>query len=185
MVEKANDSDCVVQVRGALSDHTEQGIMETCHAGAGDIVIDLSEMAFMNSAAAGMLVRLAVLAKKQGRRLRARGVSRHYHEVLQLTGLDGVIRLEADMAQGEKALDEGNWAAAVERLKVPQMPLQARHSSTSSSCLMLAKRRIMSWLGHLGQERCWSRLIVTFGFRAISSSCSPAASCFSSTFWSS
>lgn len=132
MVEKANDSDCVVQVRGALSDYTELGIIEACRAGEGDIILDLSEMAFMNSAAAGMLVRLAVLATKQGRRLRARGVSRHYHEVLQLTGLDGVIRLEADMAQGEKALDEGNWAAAVERLKVPQMPLQARNINVDS-----------------------------------------------------
>jgi anti-anti-sigma factor len=126
MAEKTSDGDCVVEVRGALPDHTEQGIMETCQAGEGDIVLDLSAMDFMNSAAAGMLVRLAVLAGRAGRDLRARGVSHHYHEVLQLTGLDSVMHIEPGTAQGD-GRDVGNWAATVPRLKVPQMPPQARN----------------------------------------------------------
>ena len=127
MADRVDNGDCVVEVHGSLSDHTEQGIMEACPAGAGDIVLDLSGMDFMNSAAAGMLVRLAVLAGKAGRRLRARGVSDHYREVLRLTGLDGAVRIEAGGAAGGKARDAGSWAAAVPLLKVPDMPTQARN----------------------------------------------------------
>lgn len=128
MAEKANGGECMVRVRGALSDYTEMGILEACPAGKGDIVLDLSSVAFMNSAAASMLVRLAVLAGKAGRRLRARGVSSHYRDVMRLTGLDGVIRIEPGVeAPAGEALDEGRWAAAVPRLTVPQMPPQARN----------------------------------------------------------
>jgi len=125
MDQKTNDGDCVVEVRGALHDYTEQGIMQRCPA-AGDIVLDLSGMDFMNSAAAGMLVRLAVLAAKAGKGLRARGVSDHYRDVLRLTGLDGIISIEAGAPQGHSR-DASNWATAVTRLKVPQMPPQARN----------------------------------------------------------
>jgi anti-anti-sigma factor len=126
MAEKTSDGDCVVEVHGALCDHTEQGIMDACHMSEGDIILDLSAMDFMNSAAASVLVRLAVLTGKAGRGLRARGVSHRYHEVLRLTGLDSVIRVEPGTAQGD-GRDAGKWATAVPRLKVPQMPPQARN----------------------------------------------------------
>ena len=127
MAEKVDNSDCVVEVRGALLDHTEQGIMEACPAGAGDIVLELSGMDFMNSAATGMLVRLSVLAGKAGRRLRVRGVSDHYRKVFRLTGLDGAISIESGGAAAGETRDAGSWAAAVSRLKVPDMPPQARN----------------------------------------------------------
>jgi anti-anti-sigma factor len=127
MADRVDNGECVVEVRGALSDHTEQGVMERCSAATRDIVLELSGMDFMNSAAAGMLVRLAVLAGKAGWRLRVRGVSEHYREVLRLIGLDGAISIEAGGAAVGETRDAGSWAVAVPRLRVPQMPPQARN----------------------------------------------------------
>jgi len=127
MAHETKDNDCVVRLSGSLSDCTEQGIMEACAADAKTIVLDFSGMDFMDSAAAGMLVRLAVLASQGGKRLRARGLSPHYRDVLRVTGLDGAMRVETAEITAGSARDEGNWAPAVERLKVPDMPPQARN----------------------------------------------------------
>jgi hypothetical protein len=43
MADGTGKSECVVRVRGSLSDYTERGIMETCRGYSKEIVLDFAE----------------------------------------------------------------------------------------------------------------------------------------------
>ena len=69
------------------------------YAEAGDarsIVLDFSQLDYMNSGGIGLLVTLLVRTQRAGQRLLAVGLSDHYRQILALTRLDEAIGIHDD-----------------------------------------------------------------------------------------
>jgi anti-sigma B factor antagonist len=103
VVRRAGDQAAIIAVRGELTGATEAALMDA-YARAADpttrvVVLDFSELEYMNSTGIGLLVTLLVRAQRQRQRLMAFGLSKHYREILSLTRLDeaiGVVETEAE-----------------------------------------------------------------------------------------
>ena len=64
--------------------------------GAKSIVLDFSDLDYMNSGGIGLLVTLLVRTQRAGQRLLAVGLSEHYRQILALTRLDEAIAIHDD-----------------------------------------------------------------------------------------
>lgn len=102
-VRRPNAATGLVAVRGELTGATEGPLMDA-YGQASDaltrtIVLDFTELEYMNSTGIGLLVTLLVRAQRQRQKLMAFGLSEHYRQILSLTRLDeaiGVVDSEAD-----------------------------------------------------------------------------------------
>ena len=85
----------VVDIRGDVTAGSEDVLMEAYNA-AGDaraIVLNFSDLAYMNSGGIGLLVTLLVRANRRSQRLLAYGLSDHYREIFELTRLDEAVSI--------------------------------------------------------------------------------------------
>ncbi len=71
--------------------------------GARVVVLDFSQLDYMNSGGIGLLVTLLVRARRGGRRLVATGLSDHYRQIFSLTRLDEAIEIHDDEAAAMSA----------------------------------------------------------------------------------
>jgi anti-sigma B factor antagonist len=102
-VRRASEATAIIALRGELTGSTEGALMDA-YGQASDaltrtIVLDFTELEYMNSTGIGLLVTLLVRAQRQRQRLVAFGLSDHYRQILALTRLDeaiGVVASEAD-----------------------------------------------------------------------------------------
>jgi anti-anti-sigma factor len=85
----------VIQIGGDITSGSEPALMaaygQAGGGGARTIVLDFSDMAYMNSGGIGLLVTLLVRVQRQGQRLRAIGLNDHYRQIFTLTRLDEAI----------------------------------------------------------------------------------------------
>jgi anti-sigma B factor antagonist len=91
-------STAILRIRGEITGSSEPPIM-AAYAEAGDarsIVLDFSQLDYMNSGGIGLLVTLLVRAQRAGQRLLAVGLSEHYRQILALTRLDEAIAIHDD-----------------------------------------------------------------------------------------
>ena len=94
-VRRPSESAAVIAVRGELTGATEGALMDA-YGKASDsvtrvVVLDFTELEYMNSTGIGLLVTLLVRAQRQRQRLMAFGLSDHYRDILSLTRLDEAI----------------------------------------------------------------------------------------------
>jgi len=90
-----------VDIRGDVTAASEDVLM-AAYDDVGDaraIVLNFTELAYMNSGGIGLLVTLLVRAQRGGRRLLATGLSEHYRQILELTRLDEAIGIHANEAE--------------------------------------------------------------------------------------
>jgi anti-sigma B factor antagonist len=83
----------IVDIRGDVTAGSEQVLMEAYDT-AGDaraIVLNFSELAYMNSGGIGLLVTLLVRANRRSQKLLAFGLSDHYRQIFELTRLDEAV----------------------------------------------------------------------------------------------
>lgn len=91
----------VVDVRGDVTAGSEEVLMNA-YESAGDVtavILNLTELSYMNSGGIGLLVTLLVRARRRSQRLLAYGLSEHYRQIFELTRLDeavGIHDTEAD-----------------------------------------------------------------------------------------
>ena len=88
----------ILRIRGEITGASEPPIM-AAYTEAGDarsIVLDFSQLEYMNSGGIGLLVTLLVRAQRAGQRLLAVGLSEHYRQILALTRLDEAIAIHED-----------------------------------------------------------------------------------------
>ena len=79
----------VVDIKGDVTSGSEDVLMSAYDA-AGDakaIVLNFSELSYMNSGGIGLLVTLLVRANRRSQRLMAFGLSDHYREIFEITRL--------------------------------------------------------------------------------------------------
>ena len=85
----------VVDIRGDVTSGSEDVLMSAYDA-AGDarsIILNFSELSYMNSGGIGLLVTLLVRVNRQSQRLLAFGLSDHYRQIFELTRLDEAIAI--------------------------------------------------------------------------------------------
>ena len=91
-------STAILRIHGEITGGSEPPIM-AAYQEAGDarsIVLDFSQLEYMNSGGIGLLVTLLVRAQRAGQKLLAVGLSEHYRQSLALTRLDVAIAIHDD-----------------------------------------------------------------------------------------
>lgn len=95
----------IVSVRGAITNATSQAFQDAAYAASAPcLIIDLSEVPFIDSMAIGSLVRVFVSCNKSGRKLALVGLNRHVKNVLRLTGVESLFETYASISEAESAL---------------------------------------------------------------------------------
>jgi anti-sigma B factor antagonist len=92
---RQHGSASVVDIRGDVTAGSEDVLM-TAYAAAGDavaIVLNFSELSYMNSGGIGLLVTLLVRANRRSQQLMAYGLSEHYRQIFELTRLDEAVSI--------------------------------------------------------------------------------------------
>ncbi|MBA2465782.1 MAG: STAS domain-containing protein [Nocardioidaceae bacterium] len=87
----------VVDIKGDVTAGSEDVLM-SAYDGAGDaraVVLNFSDLSYMNSGGIGLLVTLLVRANRHSRKLMAFGLSDHYQQIFELTRLDEAVSIYA------------------------------------------------------------------------------------------
>ncbi len=96
-IRRASEWAAVIAVRGELTGASEEALTEAWTRAADPmtrrIVLDFTELDYMNSTGIGLLVTLLVRAQRQRQKLLAFGLSEHYRQILGLTRLDEAITI--------------------------------------------------------------------------------------------
>ena len=90
---RRHGSAAVVDIRGDVTAGSEDVLMNAYDA-AGDvrtIVLNFTDLAYMNSGGIGLLVTLLVRANRRSQQLMAYGLSDHYRQIFELTRLDEAV----------------------------------------------------------------------------------------------
>lgn len=92
-----------IAIAGDVTAACEQTLMaaheEATDAGAKIVILDFSDMEYMNSGGIGMLVTLLVRGQRRQQRLAAVGLTEHYRQIFELTRLDEAISIHDDTDQ--------------------------------------------------------------------------------------
>lgn len=83
----------IVDIRGDVTAGSEAVLM-SAYDQAGEakaLVLNFTDLAYMNSGGIGLLVTLLVRANRRSQRLLAYGLSDHYRQIFELTRLDEAI----------------------------------------------------------------------------------------------
>jgi len=96
-VRTATDQVGVIDIQGEFTGFAENSLMDaytraTTNA-ARTIILNFSDLAYMNSSGIGLLVTLLIRANRQGQRLVAYGLNEHYQHIFELTRLNEAIRI--------------------------------------------------------------------------------------------
>lgn len=87
----------VLEIHGEMTARSEGTLMDAyasaSDTGAGAIVLDFSDLEYMNSGGIGLLVTLLIRVQRAGQRLLAVGLDDHYKQILSLTRLDEAIQI--------------------------------------------------------------------------------------------
>jgi len=108
-VRRVTGAVSVVDIRGDVTAASEAALSDA-YATANTpttsaVVLNFSELEYMNSGGIGMLVTLLVRANRQRQRLLAYGLNQHYRQIFELTRLDEAIGIHDSEAAALAAVD--------------------------------------------------------------------------------
>ena len=88
----------ILRIHGDITGASEAALMDAYATAPASrsVVLDFSDLEYMNSGGIGLLVTLLVRAQRAGQSLHAIGLSEHYRQILALTRLDEAIAIHAD-----------------------------------------------------------------------------------------
>ncbi len=88
---------CVIDIQGEVNSFAENALMDAytqaTALGAKDILLNFTNLEYMNSSGIGLLVTLLIRVQRNKQRLAAYGLSAHYRQIFELTRLDEAISL--------------------------------------------------------------------------------------------
>ncbi len=94
-VRKLGNHAAVIDISGDLNGNGEDTLMAAYTAasdgGAEAIILNFSDLAYMNSSGIGLLVTLLIRVQRQKQRMLAYGLSDHYQQIFELTRLNEAI----------------------------------------------------------------------------------------------
>ena len=101
-VRNATPITSILDIRGEINAYAENVIMDAytqaSSSGARNILLNFSELSYMNSSGIGLLVTLLIRVNRQKQRLLAFGLSDHYRQIFELTRLNEAIGIYDDEA---------------------------------------------------------------------------------------
>ncbi len=100
-VRKPNPKVSIIDIQGEVTTFAEDTLMDAfAQASNGSttsiILLNFSDLDYMNSSGIGLLVTLLIRSKRQKQSLMAYGLSKHYQEIFRLTRLNEAISIYAD-----------------------------------------------------------------------------------------
>ena len=108
-VRRVDDHTSVVDIKGDVTAACETELMDAYGQASGpatrSIVLNFSDLEYMNSGGIGMLVTVLVRANRQRQRLLAYGLNDHYRQIFELTRLDEAIGIHGSEADALAAAD--------------------------------------------------------------------------------
>ena len=101
---KVGDKASIIDIKGEVNSFAENALMDAyTQASTGDtqsIILNFTDLDYMNSSGIGLLVTLLIRANRQGQRLIAFGLSQHYQQIFELTRLNEAIPIFETEAEG-------------------------------------------------------------------------------------
>lgn len=98
----------LLQLHGDVNAAAEGGLDAAWDAaaalGAGVVLLDFSDAAYINSTGIALIVRLLADARTNDREVRACGLSPHYAEIFEITRLSDYMRIFDDAASATTAV---------------------------------------------------------------------------------
>jgi len=87
--------DAVLSLSGDINGGAEPALLDAYHATgeAGVVVLDFSDVDYINSTGIALIVGVLAEARKQGRELQARGLAEHYREIFRITRLSDFMTI--------------------------------------------------------------------------------------------
>lgn len=89
----------VIDISGEITAFSEEEI-SGAHSKAGEgadaVILNFTDLQYMNSGGIGLLVTILIRAQRSGQALRAYGLSEHYRQIFNLTRLDEAIGIYDD-----------------------------------------------------------------------------------------
>ena len=106
-VRRPIDGVGIIDVHGEVNAQAEEALMDA-YADATDnnprtIILNFTDLEYMNSRGIGLLVTLLIRVKRNGQRLLAYGLSDHYTQIFEVTRLAEAIQIFASEAEALKA----------------------------------------------------------------------------------
>jgi anti-sigma B factor antagonist len=94
-VREAGTDAGVIEIHGEITAFAEDVLMDAytqaSNGSKKSIVLDFSDLDYMNSSGIGLLVTLLIRANRQNQRVSAVGLDDHYKQIFELTRLDEAI----------------------------------------------------------------------------------------------
>ena len=85
----------MIDIRGDITAESEEVLMDAYGRANGDgvraVVLNFSDLDYMNSGGIGLLVTVLVRARRQDQSVLAYGLSDHYRQIFELTRLDEAV----------------------------------------------------------------------------------------------
>jgi anti-sigma B factor antagonist len=102
-VRTPTDRASVIDISGEVTAASEEALMDAYGRASGEhtrwVVLNFSDLEYMNSSGIGLLVTLLVRANRQKQRLLAFGLTDHYRQIFQLTRLDEAISIHGSESE--------------------------------------------------------------------------------------
>jgi anti-sigma B factor antagonist len=99
-VRRPSDAASVIDIRGDVTAGSEDVLMAAYEHASDEriraVVLNFSNLEYMNSGGIGLLVTLLVRANRRRQRLFAFGLTDHYREIFELTRLDEAVEIYPD-----------------------------------------------------------------------------------------
>lgn len=96
----------IIDIQGEVTGTAEDLLMEAYNQAEAvqTLILNFSQLDYMNSSGIGLLVTLLIRANRQGQHLVAVSLSDHYRHIFDLTGLNQAIIIYATEAEALAAL---------------------------------------------------------------------------------
>jgi len=102
-VRKPQSNVGVIDIHGDVTGFAENALMDAfaqaSNGSTSTILLNFSDLDYMNSSGIGLLVTLLIRTQRQKQRLVAYGLNDHYQEIFKLTRLNEAIGIYADEAE--------------------------------------------------------------------------------------
>ncbi len=94
-VRKVGDRANILDIKGEVNAFAENALMnaytQAITSGAQSIILNFTDLEYMNSSGIGLLVTLLIRINRQKQRLIAFGLNQHYQQIFELTRLNEAI----------------------------------------------------------------------------------------------
>jgi anti-sigma B factor antagonist len=96
-VRKASDEVSILDIQGGVTSFAENALTDAYTQASADgtraIILNFSDLEYMNSSGIGLLITFLIRANRQGQQLLAFGLNEHYQHIFALTRLNEVIQI--------------------------------------------------------------------------------------------